>query len=88
MVTHIGELDALVDVFAVDVAVTFGAQLFESGWTRFGAWFTAETPGFTDGAAADGFQVVAVHVFGAHAVTVVQVARFLALVDATSARFI
>jgi len=30
VITHVGELDTLVDVFAVDVAVTFGAQLLES----------------------------------------------------------
>ena len=88
VIAHVGELDALVDVLAVDVAVAFGAELFEGGRSRFGAGIAGQTPGLADGTAADGFQVVAVHVFGADAVAVVQEAGLLALVDAAGARFI
>ncbi len=83
---HVGEAGALVDVLTVDVAVAFGAQLVEGRRARLGARVAGQAPGLADGAAAGALQVVALDLFGADAVPVLQVARLLALVDALGAR--
>ena len=88
VIAHVGKLGALVDVFAIDVAVTLGAEFFESSRPGFGTRIAAETPGFADGAAADALQIVTVQIFGTDSVAVVQIAGFLALVDAACPRVI
>ena len=86
VLAHAGKVGALVDVLAVDVAVPLGTELFEERRARLGARVARVTPRFADRAAADALQVVAFELLGADAVTVFQVARLLALVDAAHAR--
>jgi hypothetical protein len=88
IVTHVGEVSAFVDVFAVDVAGAFRTQFFESGCSRFWTRVATVSPSFADGAAAHALQVVPFDLFGADAVPVVQVTRFLTLVDAARSSFV
>ena len=88
IVTHVGEVSAFVDIFAVDVAGAFRTQFFESGCSRFWTRVATVSPGFADGAATDALQVVTFDLFGADAVPVVQVTRFLTLVDAARSSFV
>lgn len=79
--THVRELRAFVDVFAVDVTVTFGTKFLEGNRSWFGTRVASMTPRFSDGATADALQIVALHFLGADAVPVVKETRFLALVN-------
>ena len=85
---HVGKVGTFVDILSVDVTVTFRAEFFERNRTRFGTRIARVTPRFTDATTADALEIMALKFLGADTVTVFEVARLLALIDAPSGRLI
>ncbi len=88
MVAHVGECCTFIDIFSVDVTVPFGAELLESDRARFWARIASVTPCFTDTATTNALQVVSFQLFGTNSVSVVEVARLLALIDTTGSSLV
>ena len=85
VVAHVGECSAFVDIFAVDVAVSFWTKFFESDRARFWTRIASVAPSFADTATTNTLEVMALQFLGADAVSVVEVTRLLTLIDAARA---
>ena len=85
---HVGEIGAFVNIFAIDVTVAFWTEFLESNRSWFRTRITGMTPGFTDTTTADALEIMALKFFGADTVTVFEITRLLALINAPSGRVI
>ena len=88
VLAHVEKVGTFVDILSIDVTVTFGTEFFESDGARFGTRIARVTPRFTDAATADALEIVTLKFLGADTVTVFEVARLLALIDAPCGRVI
>ena len=85
---HVGEIGAFVNIFAIDVTVAFWTEFLESNRSWFRTRITGMTPGLTDTTTADALEIMALKFFGADTVTVFEITRLLALINAPSGRVI
>lgn len=88
VIAHVGESGTLVDILTINVTMSFGTKFFESYRSWFRTRVASVAPSFADAATADALQIVALQLLGTDAVSVVEVARLLTLIDAASARLV